>query len=247
LEEVSSELEKLGLSASKQYLSRLQNGKNPPASEELNRALAKVTGGDADQLIWDGYIEKAPEEIKPILEQASTLNEIFAFFGLLIMFIEEYRTENTINQELIEKIEKFDLLFANVYKFKLTPEKIRYYPEYAVALIARLKNHFLPFTDSISFKGVTLNLNDYVTQDGQPIFKENPYPNITSDTEKYALYQMVEEKDTLINEMHDSHYELNKKMKFFEKLEQELGLDLTDPEVQKKLKTAAKIIFSQED
>ncbi|WP_160045647.1 helix-turn-helix domain-containing protein [Paenibacillus sp. USDA918EY] len=38
-----------------------------------------------------------------------------------------------------------------------------------------------------------------------------------------------------------------KKMDFFKKLENDLGLDLTDLEVQKKLKRAAKIIFSEED
>lgn len=37
------------------------------------------------------------------------------------------------------------------------------------------------------------------------------------------------------------------KFEFFNNLEKELGLDLSDPEVQKKLKRAAKIIFSDED
>lgn len=41
--------------------------------------------------------------------------------------------------------------------------------------------------------------------------------------------------------------ETQKKMEFFEKLETDLGLDLSDPEVQKRLKRAAKIIFSDED
>ncbi|WP_339321399.1 helix-turn-helix transcriptional regulator [Paenibacillus sp. FSL W8-0194] len=40
---------------------------------------------------------------------------------------------------------------------------------------------------------------------------------------------------------------IQRKMEFFKKLENDLGLDLSDPEVQKKLKRAAKIIFSEED
>lgn len=41
--------------------------------------------------------------------------------------------------------------------------------------------------------------------------------------------------------------EENKKMKFFEELESELGIDLSDPLVQKALKRAAKIAFADED
>ncbi|SEB28066.1 helix-turn-helix domain-containing protein [Paenibacillus sp. 276b] len=41
--------------------------------------------------------------------------------------------------------------------------------------------------------------------------------------------------------------DIAKKIEFFEHLENDLKLDLTDPEVQKKLKRAAKIIFSEED
>lgn len=41
--------------------------------------------------------------------------------------------------------------------------------------------------------------------------------------------------------------ELQAKFVFFEDLEKRLGLDLSDPAVQKKLKRAAQIIFSEED
>lgn len=64
LDEISEELNKKGLSASRQYLSRLQNGKNSPASEELSRAIAEITGGDPGELIVAAYLEKAPEEVK---------------------------------------------------------------------------------------------------------------------------------------------------------------------------------------
>lgn len=64
LEEISDALLKSKHSASVQYLSRLQNGKNPPASEELNKALADITGGDPKRLVWAAYIEKAPEDMK---------------------------------------------------------------------------------------------------------------------------------------------------------------------------------------
>ncbi|WP_338542746.1 helix-turn-helix domain-containing protein [Paenibacillus tundrae] len=41
--------------------------------------------------------------------------------------------------------------------------------------------------------------------------------------------------------------ELKAKFEFFEDLEKRLGLDLSDPAIQKKLKRAAQIIFSEED
>lgn len=69
LEEISELLLKKGLSASREHLSRLQNGKTPPASEELNRAIAEITGGDPEALIVAAYKEKAPPEVREILEQ----------------------------------------------------------------------------------------------------------------------------------------------------------------------------------
>ncbi|QRG68559.1 hypothetical protein [Brevibacillus choshinensis] len=67
LEEISELLVKKGLSATREHLSRLQNGKSQPASDELNRALAEITGGDINQLLWAAYVEKAPPEIKEVL------------------------------------------------------------------------------------------------------------------------------------------------------------------------------------
>lgn len=64
LEEISKLLSEMGLSASREHLSRLQNGKVPPASDEINRALALITGGDADELLWHAFVDRAPEKIK---------------------------------------------------------------------------------------------------------------------------------------------------------------------------------------
>ncbi|WP_379136068.1 hypothetical protein [Paenibacillus sp. sgz500958] len=139
LDDISLELEKRGLSASKQYLSRLQNGKNPPASDALNRALAEITGGEIESLLLAGHIEKAPDEIKSILTEASN------------------------SGYLAKSVEK---------------------------------------------------------------------------TQKSSADYEINSKNDL---------ETQKKINFFHHLENDLGLDLTDPEIQKKLKRAAKIIFSSED
>ncbi|WP_312145554.1 helix-turn-helix transcriptional regulator [Lysinibacillus capsici] len=67
LDEISEKISEKGLSASKQYLSKLQNGKTPPASEKLNSVLAEILDGDADKLDFFAYVEKAPDLAKSIL------------------------------------------------------------------------------------------------------------------------------------------------------------------------------------
>lgn len=67
LDEISEKISNKGLSASKQYLSKLQNGKTPPASEKLNSVLAEILNGDADKLDFFAYVEKAPDLVKFIL------------------------------------------------------------------------------------------------------------------------------------------------------------------------------------
>lgn len=62
---------KKGFSIDHSYISKLKNGKMPPPSEELSRVLAEVLGGDPETLVIEGYIEKAPEEIKKLLSAKS--------------------------------------------------------------------------------------------------------------------------------------------------------------------------------
>lgn len=64
LGEISLRLKNKKIEISKSYISKLKNGSKPPASEELNRALAEITGGDPEQLIIAGYLEKAPAGVK---------------------------------------------------------------------------------------------------------------------------------------------------------------------------------------
>jgi repressor LexA len=56
-----------GFSIDHSYISKLRNGKKPPPSEELSRVLAEVLNGDPETLVVEGYKEKAPEEIKNLL------------------------------------------------------------------------------------------------------------------------------------------------------------------------------------
>ncbi|MFB0841844.1 LexA family protein [Paenibacillus oleatilyticus] len=77
LSEISEALQQHGYKVSKGYISQLQNGKTEnPATAELNRALAIVTGGDVDNLLTAALIEKAPIEIKEKFQKLIKLKEL---------------------------------------------------------------------------------------------------------------------------------------------------------------------------
>ncbi|WPS85655.1 S24 family peptidase (plasmid) [Brevibacillus halotolerans] len=67
LSQISTLLKERDFSTDKGYISKLQNGKVPPAGEDLSRALAEVTGNDSEKLVMEGYVEKAPIEVRPLL------------------------------------------------------------------------------------------------------------------------------------------------------------------------------------
>ncbi|WP_129691609.1 helix-turn-helix domain-containing protein [Gottfriedia acidiceleris] len=71
LTDIAKELNKLGFSKDKSYLSKLQNAKLTPPEEKLTRTIAKVTGGNAEELIWCAYIINAPERLKTPLRNIS--------------------------------------------------------------------------------------------------------------------------------------------------------------------------------
>jgi transcriptional regulator with XRE-family HTH domain len=120
LEAISRKLHEKGLSASLQYLSRLQNGKASPASDELNRALCEITGGNVEELLLAAHIERAPAEIKPMLlekkhERIKNQN-VFVVAGQEIELTQE---EALVFNEM-RKHPKFNVMFHDIAK---NPEK----------------------------------------------------------------------------------------------------------------------------
>lgn len=105
LDEISEKLQDKGLTATKQYLSRLQNGKNPPASEELNRAIAEVTGGNPDSLIMAGYLEKAPESVKALLPDVEITDEYLN--QAMEAIVSFHSMEDDFSQQVIKSFYKF--------------------------------------------------------------------------------------------------------------------------------------------
>lgn len=75
--------------------------------------------------------------------------------------------------------------------------------------------------------------------------------HMQSKLENNTLPQLYRQIEPLINENsvreESAIYGQEAKMKFFHELERDLGIDLSDPVVQKMLKRAAKVIFTEED
>lgn len=76
LDQIEEKMRAKNFSTNKAYISKLQNGKLPPAGDDITRALAEITGGDPENLIIAGYKEKAPEEIKGLFKQFEITNEV---------------------------------------------------------------------------------------------------------------------------------------------------------------------------
>lgn len=72
LSEICNQLEKEGLKTNKSQVSKLQNGKMPPAGDKINDALAKILEIDPIELKAAAYREKIPPEVLDrLLEQSS--------------------------------------------------------------------------------------------------------------------------------------------------------------------------------
>ncbi|RJX40963.1 hypothetical protein D3P09_02795 [Paenibacillus pinisoli] len=64
LGEISVKLAQHNIRVDRSYISKLKNGNKPPASEELTRALAEITGGDVNKLLVAGQMER----LEPVFE-----------------------------------------------------------------------------------------------------------------------------------------------------------------------------------
>ena len=71
LKEVAERCKAEGVSIDPSYISKLSGGNQSPASEEINIALAKACGQDPEDLLFESYLEKAPDSIKTFITQVS--------------------------------------------------------------------------------------------------------------------------------------------------------------------------------
>lgn len=102
--------EEKGVQIDRSYISMLKNNKTKnPASDEVNRALAEITGRDPERLIYAAYVEKAPQEFKSYLAMLGDVDFLlnrFAKFYFQHLHTNELLINNaSIDEKLIKILE----------------------------------------------------------------------------------------------------------------------------------------------
>lgn len=104
LRQISKMCTQFDISITPSYISQLKNGKLPPPSPEVSLALAKVCNSkNQSQLVFQGYMEKAPDVIKEYMLASSQLNRI--------MLESLCKAENnTMSEEAMDYLRNLDVL-----------------------------------------------------------------------------------------------------------------------------------------
>lgn len=106
LRQISKRCADLNLNITPSYISQLKNGKLPPPSEEVSLTLAKVCGSKKQaNLVFQGYMEKAPALVREYMLASSTLNKV-------MMESLCKATGKTYTKEMEEYIKSLDVLAA---------------------------------------------------------------------------------------------------------------------------------------
>lgn len=114
LGEIAEKMKGLGVKADRSYLSKLRNNPKYPASEAINKALAKATGGDEDALVFAAFMEKAPYVAKRYFSKISDLDEYLRQFANVIQDNRLKKILDDINVD--EKIELFKIIADDAMK-----------------------------------------------------------------------------------------------------------------------------------
>ncbi|WP_058302423.1 LexA family protein [Gorillibacterium timonense] len=120
LDQISQECADMDISVHPTYISKLRLGKRPAPSEDITRALAKVTGGDPEKLIAEANLSslssgqiaayerhvKRQLEIESVLDALSDGNQLFPFLEnelresyLFRALPQDYLPDNILDKE----------------------------------------------------------------------------------------------------------------------------------------------------
>jgi transcriptional regulator with XRE-family HTH domain len=95
LSELSARLTEKNIRADRSYISKLKNGNKPPASDEVTKALAEITGGDYKKLLVAAQMER----LNPILEDLGEigfnefLNSVIGHMVTRDHFVEDFNSK----------------------------------------------------------------------------------------------------------------------------------------------------------
>ena len=93
-EEISRKCSELGIDISRSYITKLENANNKIPTEKVSKAIAQVCNIDERLLIIEGYLDKAPKEIRNAF---LVLKEYSCLYGITAL-------ENVIENKSLEGI-----------------------------------------------------------------------------------------------------------------------------------------------
>ena len=105
LRQITRRCAELDLSITPSYISQLKNGKLPPPSPEVSMILAKACDSkEQSKLIFQGYLEKAPDVIKEYMLASSQLNKI------MLESLCKTQNEEPISDVALAHLKEMDIL-----------------------------------------------------------------------------------------------------------------------------------------
>lgn len=105
LRQIAKRCAEYELSITPSYISQLKNGKLPPPTPEVSMILAKACNSkEESKLIFQGYLEKAPEVIKEYMFASSQLNKI------MLESLCKIDGNTQINEQSMNHLQEMDVL-----------------------------------------------------------------------------------------------------------------------------------------
>lgn len=74
--EIAKKCSELGVTVDRTYINKLYNGKTNPPKEEISKAIAKVCNANENELIFEGYLDRAPKEMIDVLQHIKKITNI---------------------------------------------------------------------------------------------------------------------------------------------------------------------------
>lgn len=93
---IVEECNKRGKKIDKTYFSKLLNNKVSPPAEDISRLISNICNVDERLLVIEGYLDKAPKEIKELFV---SLKKMTAFSALTVF-------QNEFNKDILQEVEE---------------------------------------------------------------------------------------------------------------------------------------------
>lgn len=113
LKEITAKCEKYGVSINPSYISKLKTKKQPPASDEVNKAIAYACGysEEIDDFLYAAYLERAPEYIREFLILVIAYFREVTKFSLLSM---ENNEEKLLYEKYLNSLSDYQILKKSI-------------------------------------------------------------------------------------------------------------------------------------